>query len=263
MGTFLGSLRPAPDFEELGLRPLTEEEIRALVDDDDVAGAIGGETDRTPLAVNEVLRALAGRGAIERDLRGRWRSRSALAGDLAREEARAGQRRAIEALAARLSPERRAVLTVLALIGREVPARLLAQASGMQERQVLSALDGLVRAQLAHLGDKGWAVAHDVIRETIAHALAPGERMRLHGQIARALEKEGAEASEIAGHLSGAGIWQRPPACFALGLFQDLGDAHGVAGVLDLEAMATFMGGRIREGVQALDRAGGTRVRGS
>lgn len=41
----------------------------------------------------------------------------------------------------------------------------------------------------------------------------------------------------------------------ALGLFREIGDARGVAGILDGRAMATFIGGRVREAVDAFERA--------
>lgn len=40
----------------------------------------------------------------------------------------------------------------------------------------------------------------------------------------------------------------------ALGLFEDLGDQYGVARVLDVRAMQTFLEGHIHEGVEAFDR---------
>ena len=80
-------------------------------------------------------------------------------------------------------------------------------------RAVLDALSGLAAAGLVRLGEQGWATAHDLVAETVTAALAPGERGRLHGLLARALEAEDADPSEIARHHRAAGdVGPRPRA---------------------------------------------------
>jgi class 3 adenylate cyclase len=125
----------------------------------------------------------------------------ALAESLARE----GQRRAIERRAVRQLPPERETLALLALVGREVPARLLAAARSCEETMVLDELDGLARAGLIRLGDAGWATAHDLVAETVAAALGREERGRLHQHLARALTAAREDPAEVARHLAEAG----------------------------------------------------------
>ena len=190
---------------EVPLGSLAREAVVALVADAELARVIAEETDRTPIAIVEVLRALAREGAILRTADGPWIVRADPSTLRASETARAGQRRGIEVRAGRLSVEPRAELSRLALLGREVPARLLARAAGSEQARTLDALDVLLRAGLARLGDAGWATAHDLVAETIAAALPPEVRARRHAELADALREEGADPGEVAYHLAGAG----------------------------------------------------------
>ena len=218
----LPGLGPSP--VTLNLGPLAPEHITALVDDLALAEAIVAETDASPLAVAEVVRALAGEGALEPASEGRWRPRGHSVVELGRQLARAGHRRSIEARAAREPPPRREVASLLALLGRETPARVLATATAADQAQVLDDLDGLARAGLVRLGDGGWAPAHDLIGETLADGLTRPERGRLHGRLARALEAEGGDPADVARHLAGAGDQAAAADAFATAAGQRLAD---------------------------------------
>ncbi len=189
----------------LELAPLSTQAIGRLVADKELSRVICEETDRTPLAVAEVLRTLAGQGAVDRDAQGRWRARTEHASPLAARAARVGQHQAIRARADRQPRPRRETLCLLALLGRETPARVLAAARGAEQAAILDDLDALARAGLVRLGETGWATAHDVIGESIAEGVAGPERGRLHQMLARALRTEGADPSELARHLAAAG----------------------------------------------------------
>lgn len=193
--------RPAAD---LPLPPLSAKAIRELVAEEALAQAIEEATGGTPFSLAEVVRSLAGAGAIVRDGAGRWRSRTPEAAELARHAARAGRRRATHALVQRQPVERREILALLALLGREAPARLVAAATDSPQRRVLEDLDELARAGLARVGERGWAAAHDLVAETAADALGASERARLHQMLARALGG-GGEPAELARHLACAG----------------------------------------------------------
>ncbi|MGH3115237.1 MAG: tetratricopeptide repeat protein, partial [Gaiellaceae bacterium] len=193
------------DVRRLQLGPLSTQAIRELVADEVLAQVIAEETDRTPLAVTEVLRALARRGAIDRDARGRWRARTEAARQLAQRAARAGQRQVIRVRTDRQPRARRETLCLLALQGRETPARVLAAARGTEQTATLDDLDALARAGLVRLGEGGWATAHDVIGESVAEGVDQAERGRLHQMLARALRADGADPSELARHLAAAG----------------------------------------------------------
>jgi DNA-binding SARP family transcriptional activator len=204
---FVGRLRRTARVVELP--PLSEADIADLAGDRHLAAALAASTDGTPIAIVEALRALAAEGSIVRTTRQRWRmaDRSALArvGEVAVE----GQRRAIAARAAAQPAEAQDVLGLLALLAREVPARLLAAATGADERRVLDVLGALARNGLARLGERGWASAHDMVAEVIAERLAVDERGRLHGLLARAFESVATEPGEVASHWLGAGDTER------------------------------------------------------
>ncbi len=190
---------------EIPLGPLTREAIAGLFADAEVAAAVADETDRTPLAVAEAVRGLSAEGTIELEVRGRWAPCHPDAAARAGEVARSGQRQAIATRGERQPPERKELLRLLALLGREAPARIFARATGAAEAHVLDGLNALARSGLARLGDGGWATAHDLIGEVVAERLDRAESGRLHQLLARALEAEGGDPAEMARHLEGAG----------------------------------------------------------
>ncbi len=190
---------------EITVGPLAVETIGLLMADADIAAVLVEETDGTPLAVAETIRSLSTQGVIELDAANRWMAVAADSLERAREVARAGQRRTIQIRANVQSSDRRRLLALLALLGREVPARVLARAAGAEQAQVLDDLDALIRGGLVRLGDKGWATAHDLISEAVAEGLDRAERGRLHQVLADALQEEVGDPAEVARHLAGAG----------------------------------------------------------
>lgn len=206
VGSFLRDLPTlAGGVAEVSPGPLSEETIGGLFSDPELAVAVAETTDCTPLALGEVVRALNAEGAIGADLSGRWEARAANAVEMARDLGRAGQRRSIQARADRQPPIRREILRLLALLGREVPARVLVVALSRQPAAVLDDLDALARAGLVRLGEGGWATAHDLVGEVVAASLAPTEGARLHHLLAVALEAEGGDPAEMARHLAATG----------------------------------------------------------
>ncbi|MGH9002742.1 MAG: hypothetical protein ACRDYV_06405, partial [Acidimicrobiia bacterium] len=189
--------------------------IADLFVDAELAAVIAAETDRTPLAVAETIRGLSVEGAIEVESRGRWAACRSDAAGRAREVARSGQRQAIATRADRQTSDRRELLRLVALVGREAPARIFARATGTPEANVLDGLNSLARAGLARLGDGGWATAHDLIGEVVAERLDRAESGRLHQMLARAIEAEGGDHAEVARHLEGAGDRSAASAAFA------------------------------------------------
>jgi DNA-binding SARP family transcriptional activator len=184
---------------------LPREAIEELVVDRDLADALAEWTDRTPLAVGEVLRALAGEGLIGRDVAGRWRGIEAAAVERAAQLGEHGQRRAIGARADRQPPEVRLVLDLLCLLAREAPAATMAVACDTAEADVLDRLGILLRAGLVRLGDQGWAASHDMVSEALSDRMDVARRARLHGMLARALEELGDDPAELARHWREAG----------------------------------------------------------
>jgi len=213
--SFLADLGTGRELRLVELPPLAAEAIGELVAGAGLARTIATGTDGTPLAVAEVLGALARQGAVTCNASGRFVASSARAAELALELARAGQRRAILARAARQAGPARELLGLLALLGRDTPGRLLAAAAGVSQEEALARLDRLARSGLVRHGERGWAPAHDLIGEAVAEQLSKAERGRLHGLLANALKAEGEDLAGLAEHLAGAGDRTAAAAAYA------------------------------------------------
>lgn len=223
----LDEVRRTGPVTRLSVAPLSPEAVAELVSDPGLAHVLTEHTDRTPMAIGEVIRTLASDAAVIRRDDGRWAPAGppiaphAAAGQglvmLAVAAARAGQRRAIQARVADQPAGGRDLLRLLALLGRETPARLLAEAVGRDQPEVLGQLDGLARAGLARLGDRGWATAHDLVAEAVADGIDPVARGALHAGLARALAADHGDPAELARHLAGAGDADAAATAYAAG----------------------------------------------
>jgi DNA-binding SARP family transcriptional activator/tetratricopeptide (TPR) repeat protein len=200
----LGGFAAARPVTEVALGPLPAAAVAGLVRDGDLAAALLAGTDGTPFAVAEVLRELAAREAVVAGPDG-WTARAPDAAAQAVELGREGQRRAVRRRAQRQTGLRSELLGLVALLAREAPARTLAAAAGREPRSVLEALSELARAGLLRLGEQGWGTAHDLVAEAVTAGLDAGERGRLHGLLAVALEAQDADPSEVARHHREAG----------------------------------------------------------
>jgi len=240
---FVAALEDVATVRRIGLGPLPLHAITELVQEERLAKTIAEETDGTPMAVSETLRLLGSEGIIEPGPGGRWRTVAPDGGERSRAVVRAGQREAIRRRVDRLTPRYRAVLQLLAIVGREVPARLLARAVGTSQRQVLEALDLLTRIDLAAAGDGGWGVSHDLIGEAVVERLRPGERTQLHAMLAEALSLEAGDPAAIAHHQLLAGDPEQAAVSFARAAQSNLDRfAHVEAGRLAEEGLATNPG---------------------
>ena len=89
-----------------------------------------------------------------------------------------------------LSPATQGVLRVLAAAGRRVDYGLIAAASGLDEDDLAEALREAVAAQvlLPSADDSAFEFRHALLRETAYAELLPGERERLHAELADQIE---------------------------------------------------------------------------
>jgi DNA-binding SARP family transcriptional activator len=199
---------------QVDLGALPDESLRDLVDDAGVVEALSRHTDRTPMAVAEVLRALSAEGLIAPTPEGAWQAAggaAARAVTLARE----GQRLAIRARVAAQSDVDRELLALLALLAREASAATLAAAAKEAEPDVLVALSRLFRRGLTRLGEQGWSTSHDMVTEVVAASLDAAERLRLHASLARALQSDD-DPLLLAHHLREAGDLRAAADAFTL-----------------------------------------------
>jgi DNA-binding SARP family transcriptional activator/tetratricopeptide (TPR) repeat protein len=191
-------LRRTVGGQPVDLGPLTVSAITRLMPAPELAAALGLHTDRSPLAVTEVVRELAATGAIVLDGQGKWQeavpSVSLVVADLGARS----QRRTISARAGRFSGAPRSVLALLALLGREAPAHLLAAAISADEGVVLEALGRLADAQLVRQRQQGWGLVHDAVGDVLVSELTTTDRVRWQARLAAALDGTQGDEAERA-----------------------------------------------------------------
>jgi DNA-binding CsgD family transcriptional regulator/tetratricopeptide (TPR) repeat protein len=112
-----------------------------------------------------------------------------------------------------LSEEAQQILGVAAVAGRRVPHRLLAAVAGLDDRR----LDGALRQAVAHQllvtrpDQDGYEFRHALLQEVVYGGLLPGERARLHAQVAATIAAHpgwaGGSAATVAAEL--ADHWER------------------------------------------------------
>jgi len=181
-------------FYRLPLRRLALEDTRALLSglfdvevSAELAGAVHQETEGNPFFIEEVVKSLVEEGKIYRE-GGRWQR------TLTVEELEIPQsvRAVIGKRVQKAGEACRRVLAIAAIIGREFDPDLLVRISGLEEEQVLDALDEAVRLQLireVRMGRTvGYAFEHALMRQTLYESLNPRRRARLHQQVGEALE---------------------------------------------------------------------------
>lgn len=210
-GDFLGR---AGAVLHVDLGALPDESLHSLVDDAEVVEALRRHTDRTPMAVAEVLRALSAEGLVAPTPEGAWQSASGAAAR-AVALAREGQRLAIRTRVDAQSDADRELLALLSLLARETSATTLAAAARTPEPEVLDSLSRLFRRGLTRLGEQGWSTSHDMVTEVIASGLDAAERVRLHASLARALRSDD-DPLLLAHHLQAAGELRTAADAFAL-----------------------------------------------
>lgn len=114
----------------------------------------------------------------------------------------------------RLSPPTQRVVRVLAAAGQRVDYELIAAAAGLAENDLADALREAVAAQVLvpAAQDSAFEFRHALLRETAYAELLPGERERLHAELAEQLESRAqatvagaALQAELAHHWHAAG----------------------------------------------------------
>ena len=190
--------------DDPGVIAFMESAAGHALDDDGVAfaHAVHRETDGNPFFVAEVLRHLAETGGIVQDGTGRW----TVAHGTEQLALPASVRQVIGARVARIGETARTVLSTAAVIGRDFDVDLLAEATAVDESELLEMLD---RAQGAALvrevpsGSGRYGFSHALIQHTLYENLGPTRRGRAHRQVAEALERLcGANTADRAAELA-------------------------------------------------------------
>jgi len=215
----------------------------------ELAAEVYRQTDGNPFFVTEVVRLLASQGRIG----------PAASGAAVLE---AGLPEGVKAVVAerlsRLTGACRQVLEVAAVAGRDFELRVLQPASGLDARLLLVLLEEAEAARMAGAVPGGlsrWRFAHALVREVLYEGLPAARRVRLHGQVAEALEAAFAadpepHLAELAHHLVQAAPGSQETAAKAVEM-ATLAGRHALD-VLAWEEAAELFG----RALAALDLAG-------
>lgn len=211
----LAELRRISTYGRVVLRGLNADEVRRMLENitrQDVpwgiAEAVHHQTEGNPLFVQEVVRYLAEEGLITRE-QGRWRATRDTPLEMSIPE---GLRDVIGKRLNRLSAECNRLLSVAAVIGREFRLKVLQRVAGVAEDELIAALDEAKRAAVveersAVAAAVTYRFAHAFFRQTLYEEIIAPRRIRLHQQVAKALEELYASrleehAAELAEHFS-------------------------------------------------------------
>ena len=211
----LAELRRLPKFARLLLRGLNVDEVRKLVSS--IAGpdvpwglaeAVYRQTEGNPLFVQEVVRYLAEEGVITRES-GRWRAKSDTPVEMHIPD---GLRDVIGRRLSRLSESCNEVLSVAAIIGRDFQLEVLQRVTGIADDELFKALGEAkkmaVVEERTNVGAMvNYRFAHAFFRRILYEETIAPRRIRLHQQVARALEEVyknrlAEHAAELAEHFS-------------------------------------------------------------
>jgi class 3 adenylate cyclase len=208
----LAELRRVGRFDRIALRGLTVDEVHRMMTQirgQDVpwsrAEAIHRQTEGNPLFVQEVLRYIVEEGIVVRE-GGRWVRADDGAPDSGIPE---GLRDVIGKRLSRLSSSCNQLLSVAAVIGRDFGLETLQRVTEMDEESVYTALEEALRIGIvqerSQPGTVWYRFAHAFFRQTLYEEMIAPRRLRLHQQVARALEAQYAarldeHAPELAEH---------------------------------------------------------------
>jgi tetratricopeptide (TPR) repeat protein len=210
----LAELRRVSTYGRVLLRGLNADEVRRMLESITresvpwgLAEAVHRQTEGNPLFVQEVVRYVAEEGLITRK-EGRWRVTKDAPLEMSIPE---GLRDVIGKRLSLLSPECNHLLAVASVIGREFALETLKAVAGINENVFVNALKEAVRLSvLEERSQRGlvrYRFTHAFFRQTLYEEMVAPQRLKLHQQVARALETLYAKrleehATELAEHFS-------------------------------------------------------------
>jgi len=241
LSSALAELRRGQNFLRVPLRGLTAEEVQrmmASVSQRAIPWPLGElvhrQTEGNPLFVQEMLRYLVEEGLVsEQGGSLRRVGDDSLAGRIPE-----GLRDVIGKRLSRLADRTNQVLAIASVIGREFRLDVLQAVANLPQEEVEGALEeagnvAVVEQRTGVGGQLSFRFTHAFFRQTLYEELFAARRIRLHQQVARALEavygrRVDEHASELAEHYSNSS----DPA--------DLGKAVAYGEVAAVRAMSVF-----------------------
>jgi len=218
----LAELRRESSFSRVLLRGLGTPEVQRMLQaitgvepPGSLAETIHRQTEGNPLFVQEVIRYLVEEGHLGQGgpnprplpLGGRGEEAIGVSAMVIPE----GLRDVIGRRLSRLSPDCNRVLAVAAVIGRDFGLETLQTVAGLGEEPIVSALEESVHVgvleEQSRPGSIRYRFAHAFFRQTLYEELIAPRRLRLHQQVAAALERQYASrleehAAELAEHFA-------------------------------------------------------------
>ena len=193
----VASLRHEHLYDRVLLRGLSADEVKALIDAADnqdsprpFAELIHRETEGNPFFVAEILRNLVETGAITK-VDGQWTGTA----ESVAENMTEGVREVIGRRLSRLSDDCNRMLTIGAAMPGGFSLDVVGAVVGVDDDAVLDLLDEALDAQVLRERREApgtFEFNHALIRQTLYGELSTPRRVRLHRQIAVAIEEQGA-----------------------------------------------------------------------
>jgi tetratricopeptide (TPR) repeat protein len=215
----LAELRRVPNFGRVLLRGLNADEVRRMLSSITgqevpwgLAEAVHRQTEGNPLFVQEVVRYLVEEKVLTRE-KGQWQAKGDTPVEMRIPD---GLRDVIGKRLSSLSESCNKVLSVAAVIGRDFRLEVLQRVAAITDEELFKALEEARKAAVVEeRTGTGAAVnyrfAHAFFRQTLYEEIIAPRRIRLHQQVARALEEVyktrlEEHAAELAEHFSYSAI---------------------------------------------------------
>jgi class 3 adenylate cyclase len=213
LSTALADLRRIDSFKRIALRGLSPDEVTRMISH--IAGqdipfelgeAIYRQTEGNPLFVQEVIRNAAEEGLITRE-GGQWVATV----DSLINYIPEGLRDVIGRRLSRLSEECSRVIAIAAIIGRDFAVDVLRSVADVSEDELLAALEEAINVSLIEemrgQRELRYRFTHAFFRQTLYEEMIAPRRLRMHNEVAKALETHYAgrveeHATELAEHFS-------------------------------------------------------------
>jgi len=189
----LGALRREVEYDCIVLKGLDTTAVGTLLEtladqhvNPALVQAISAETDGNPFFLREVLMHLVEEGKLYR-ADGQWQSRASSIADLGIPE---GVRQVITRRLSRLSANANQLLTAASGFNGGFRLDVAATVAALDEAAALDAVDQALATQLLRPGEAAdtYDFTHALVRHTLYTELSPSRQVRLHRQIAEAME---------------------------------------------------------------------------